>query len=90
VHMYRRVECEIEEESSLKSIRAKWKAAAQTTAFRKELKKYLKRVSLTFNRNSIIGFIGEYMKKVKKMKYYLKWGTLIPAISPQIRLDLGC
>jgi hypothetical protein len=29
------------------------------------------------------------MKKVKKMKYYLKWGTLNPTNSPQLRLDFG-
>lgn len=90
VHMYGKVECEIVEESSLKNIQTKWKAVTGITAFRKELKKYLKRVSLTFNRNSIIGFIGEYMKKVKKMKYYLRWATLNPTISPQIRLDFWC
>lgn len=68
VHIYGK----IEQEDGIKNEQTKRKVVASTTTFRKELKKYLKRVSLTFNRNSIIGFIGEYMKKVKKMKYYLK------------------
>jgi hypothetical protein len=86
VHIY----WKIEQEGWIENEQTKWKAVVDATAFRKELKKYLKRVSLTFNRNSIIGFIGEYMKKVKKMKYYLKWGTLNPANYAQLRLDFGC
>lgn len=86
VHIYGK----IEQEDGIKNEQTKRKVVASTTTFRKELKKYLKRVSLTFNRNSIIGFIGEYMKKVKKMKYYLKWVTLNPANSSQLRLDFGC
>jgi len=85
-HIYGR----IEQENGMKKKQTKWKAVVQTTAFRRELKKYLKRVSLTFNRNSIIGFISEYMKKVKKMKCYFKWGTPNPVISSQLRLDFGC
>ena len=86
VHIYGK----IEREDRIKNEQTKRKVVDSTTTFRKELKKYLKRVSLTFNRNSIIGFIGEYMKKVKKMKYYLKWVTLNPTNSSQLRLDFGC
>ena len=67
----------------------KRKATVGTAAFLKDCLKYLKRVSLTFNRNSIIGFIGEYMKKVKKMKYFLKRATVRPANSSQLCLDFG-
>jgi len=66
----------------------KRKAAVDTTAFRENLMKYLKRVSLTFNRNSIIGFIGEYMKKIRKMKWNLR-ATVRPSSSSQLRLDFG-
>jgi hypothetical protein len=67
----------------------KRKATVSTTAFRENLMKYLKRVSLVFNRNSIIGFIGEYMKKVRKMKYFLKRVTVRPRDSSQLCLDFG-
>jgi hypothetical protein len=56
----------------------KRKVTVSTATFRENLTKYLKRVSLAFNRNSIIGFIGEYMKKVRKMKYFLKRVTISP------------
>jgi hypothetical protein len=67
-YVYRKIELN----SVDRNEQTKRKAVIDATTFRKELAKYLKRVSLTFNRNSIIRFIGEYMKKVKKMKYYLK------------------
>lgn len=66
----------------------KKKATVDTAAFRENCMKYLKRVSLTFNRNSIIGFIGEYMKKVRKMKWNLRV-TVRPGNSAQLSLELG-
>ena len=66
----------------------KRKATISIVAFQKNCMKYLKRVSLTFNRNSIIGFIAEYMKNIRKMKWNLKV-TVRPENSAQLRLNLG-
>lgn len=57
--------------------------------FSKNLKKFLIQVSKGFNRNSIICFIANYMKKIKKMKFNLKKVTLKPDISWQLSLELG-
>jgi hypothetical protein len=65
----------------------KEKAVVSATAFCKEMKKYLKRVSKTFNRNSIISFIGEYMKMVKKIQWNLRV-TLKPIVSSQLSLGI--
>jgi len=65
----------------------KEKAVVSATAFCKEMKKYLKRVSKTFNRNSIICFIWEYIKRVKKIQWNLKV-TIIPIVSSQLRLEI--
>ena len=83
-YVYKRIELNSTNENE----QTKRKAVVDATTFRKELVKYLKRVSLTFNRNSIIRFIGEYMKKVKKMKYSLKWATIKPLSSSQLCLNL--
>ena len=58
--------------------------------FSKNLKKFLIQVSKGFNRNSIICFIANYIKKIKKMKFNLKKVTLKPEISSQLSLELGC
>ncbi len=67
----------------------KKKTTVSAVAFLKEMKAFLKRVSLGFNRNSIIRFIGEYMKKIRKMKWNLK-ATPKPGNSAQLSLNLRC
>jgi hypothetical protein len=73
-YTYREIESEVPGTEAFKhsAIRlAKKKATVSAAAFLKEMKVFLKRVSLKFNRNSIIRFIGEYMKKIRKMKWNL-------------------
>jgi hypothetical protein len=48
------------------------------------MKQYLEQVSLTFNRNSIIGFIAKYMSKIRRMKYVQNRVTLNGSISAQL------
>ena len=97
-HVYGKIEREYHTEKESQTLWKKQsvttfkqqKAVISATTFCQHMKRYLKQVSLTFNRNSIIGFIGEYMKKLKKMKYYLKRVTLSSWESSQLRLDFGC
>lgn len=62
------------------------KAVVDATAFVKNMKRYLARVSKTFNRNSIICFIGDYMKKVRKIYWNLEKVTQKPQLSAQLSL----
>ena len=62
------------------------KAVVDATAFVKNMKRYLTRVSKTFNRNSIICFIGDYMKKVRKIYWNLEKVTQKPQLSVQLSL----
>lgn len=64
------------------------KKAVTTTFFSKHFKVFLNEKWLKPNRNSIIGFIWEYMKKVWKMKYFFKRSILRPLESPQLSLEL--
>lgn len=66
-----------------------WQEKKTTTLvlFSKNLEKFLNQVSKTFNRNSIICFIADYIKKIKKMKFNLKKVTLKPKISWQLSLN---
>jgi Transposase DDE domain len=60
------------------------KAVISTLQFRQQMKQYLEQVSLTFNRNSIIGFIAKYMSKIRRMKYVQNRVTLKGSISAQL------
>jgi len=60
------------------------KAVISTLHFRQQMKQYLKQVSLTFNRNSIIGFIAKYMSKIRRMKYVQNRVTLNTSITAQL------
>ena len=80
-------ESEMIPEGNSTKFETKEKAVVSATAFCKEMKKYLKRVSKTFNRNSIISFIGEYIKLVKKIQWNLKV-TLKPIASSQLSLGI--
>ena len=62
------------------------KKATSFASFSRNLKKFLKQKWKTFNRNSIICFIGNYMKKIKNMKYFWKKPILKPVISSQLCL----
>ncbi len=64
------------------------KKATTLANFSKNLKRFLTRVSKTFNRNSIICFIAHYMKNIKKMKYYFKKVILRPKVMSQLCLNL--
>lgn len=65
------------------------KKAVTTTFFSKYFKVFLNEKWLKANRNSIIAFIGEYMKKVWKMKYFFRRSTLRLVVSPQLSLNFG-
>lgn len=68
------------------SFETKEKAVVDATAFCKHMKRYLIRVSKTFNRNSILCFIGDYMKKVRKIYWNLEKVTQKPQLSAQLSL----
>lgn len=62
------------------------KAVISTLKFRRDMKIYLKQSSLTFNRNSIIGFMAKYMRKIRTMAYVQNRVTLDASITAQLRL----
>jgi hypothetical protein len=52
----------------------------------KKIKPFLKKNSLTLNRNSITNFLWYYMKIIRKTKTYFKKTTIKPWFSWQLSL----